>query len=93
MTPTMRRKEDTIQIRASGEVKALLNQAAALRGQKLSEFVLEAARREAELSILEQRIFLLDPAAHEAFLALLDQKAKPDPALRVRMGRRAVWEK
>ena len=87
------RKEDTIQLRTSGEVKALLNQAAALRGQKLSEFMLEAARREAEQVILAQRTFLLDPVAHEAFLDVLDRPAKPDPALRARLSRRAVWER
>ncbi len=87
------RKEDTIQLRTSGEVKALLNQAAALRGQKLSEFMLEAARREAQQVLLEQRTFLLDPVAHEAFLDVLDHPGKPDPALRARLSRRSVWEK
>src|SRR5215218_8463375 len=49
---------------ASAEAKALLNQAAVLRGQKLSEFMLESARRQAEETILERRTFFLDDSAH-----------------------------
>ena len=42
------RKDDVIQIRASAGTKAILNRAAGLRGQKLSEFMLDSARRQAE---------------------------------------------
>ena len=42
------RKDDIIQIRAPAETKAMLNRAAQLRGQKLSEFMLDSARRQAE---------------------------------------------
>lgn len=49
------RKDDVIQIRAMAGTKALLNRAAAMRGQKLSEFMLESARREAENALLDQR--------------------------------------
>ena len=61
------RKDDVIQIRASAETKAILNRAALLRGQKLSEFMLESARRLAEETMLDQRTFFLDPKAHERF--------------------------
>jgi uncharacterized protein (DUF1778 family) len=76
MPPSTRRKDDVIQIRASAEAKAILNRAAALRGQKLSEFMLESARRQAEDTLLDQRTFFLDDAAHARFLALLDAPAK-----------------
>lgn len=61
-----------IQIRASAEAKAIHNRAVALRGQKLSEFVLESARRQAEEAILDQRIIFLDDKAHKRLLALPD---------------------
>src|SRR3546814_14859840 len=48
------RKDDVIQIRAAAELKAMLSRAASLRGQKLSEFMLASARREAEATILDQ---------------------------------------
>jgi len=92
-TQTAHRKREVIQIRTSAETKAVLNRAAALRGQRLSEFMLESARRQAEETILDQRTFFLDAAAHERFLALLDEPAAPDPDLRARLRRKPSWER
>ena len=92
MPAPARRKDDVIQIRASGEAKAILNKAAALRGQKLSEFMLECARREAEAAILDQRTFFLDEKAHAQFLALLDSPPKPSGEVRARLRRNAPWD-
>jgi uncharacterized protein (DUF1778 family) len=86
MPPSASRKDDVIQIRASAEAKALLNRAAALRGQKLSEFILESARRQAEETILDQNAFFLDEAAHAHFVALLDFTPE------TRLTRKAPWE-
>lgn len=86
------RKDDVIQIRTSSDAKAILNRAAALRGQKLSEFMLDSARRQAEATILDQRAFFLEPKAHERFLALLDASASPSNEVRALLGRKAPWE-
>lgn len=87
------RKDDVIQIRASAAMKAILSRAATLRGQKLSEFMLDSARRQAEETILDQRAFFLENAAHEKFLELLDAPAKPANELRALMRRRPAWER
>lgn len=87
------RKDELIQIRASAETKLILNRAAALRGQKLSEFMLDSARRQAEQAILDQRSFFLDPKAHEKFLEMLDHPIKPAKELRALMRRKASWER
>jgi uncharacterized protein (DUF1778 family) len=87
------RKDDLIQIRASAATKAILNRAAAMRGQKLSEFMLESARARAEETILDQRLFALDNKAYNEFLAMLDAPAKPDKTLRARMKRKPAWER
>ena len=50
--PAGRRKDDVIQIRTSAETKQILNRAAGLRGQNLSEFMLKSARRQAEETII-----------------------------------------
>ncbi len=92
MRASTRRKDDVIQIRASAEAKAILNRAAALRGQKLSEFMLESARRQAEETILDQRTFFLDDEAHARFLALLNSPPKPPAKARSRLKRKAPWE-
>ncbi|MDX8510482.1 DUF1778 domain-containing protein [Mesorhizobium captivum] len=87
------RKDAVIQIRAPAGTKAMLSRAAHLRGQKLSEFVLDSARRQAEETILDQRIFFLDADAHEKFLDLLDAPNKPTEELRARMAHKPVWER
>jgi len=87
------RRDDLIQIRASATTKAILNRAAALKGQKLSEFMLESARARAEDTILDQRLFVLDTEAHEKFLAMLDSATKPSKALRTMMRRKPAWER
>ncbi|MDR3435751.1 DUF1778 domain-containing protein [Telmatospirillum sp.] len=87
------RKGDIIQIRASAETKVLLHQAAVLRGQKLSEFVLESARKQAEETLLDQRVFFLEPEAHEDFLTMLDAPALPSDTARERLNRRAHWDR
>jgi uncharacterized protein (DUF1778 family) len=92
MPTPVRRKDEMIQIRVSAEAKAVLNRAAKLRGQKLSEFVLESARRQAEETILDQRIFFLDDKAYAHFLALIDSPPKPSAKLRALFKRKAPWE-
>ncbi len=91
MSAPVRRKDDVIQIRASAEAKAILNRAAALRGQKLSEFMLQSARRQAEETILDQRTFFLDDEAHERFLAQLDSPPAASAKARARLNRKAPW--
>lgn len=86
------RKDEVIQIRASAETKAILGRAAALRGQKLSEFMLESARRQAENAMLDQRVFFLDPAAYDEFLEALDAAAAPNDRLAALMSRKAPWD-
>lgn len=87
------RKDDVIQIRASAETKAILNRAATLRGQKLSEFMLDSARRQAEETLLDQRAFFLEQEAHDQFLAMLDAPSLPSEELRQRMRRRPSWDR
>jgi uncharacterized protein (DUF1778 family) len=53
--------------------------------------MLDSARRQAEETLLDQRIFFLDDRAHEKFLALLDNPPKPSKELRALMNRRPSW--
>lgn len=93
MSNSAARKDELIQIRASAATKAILNRAAAMRGQKLSEFMLESARARAEETILDQRLFTLDEKAYNEFLAMLDAPTKPDKELRARMRRKPAWDR
>jgi uncharacterized protein (DUF1778 family) len=93
MTSNAARKDELIQIRASAPTKEILNRAAALRGQKLSEFMLESARARAEETILDQRLFFLEADAYDKFLRMLDTPAKPSKAVRSLLRRKPAWEK
>ena len=73
--------------------QAILNRAATLRGQKLSEFMLDSARRQAEETLLDQRTFFLDADAHQKFLELLDAPPLPAIELRARVRRKPAWER
>ena len=88
----MSRKDDLIQIRATAETTAMLNRAATLRGQKLSEFMLDSALRQAEETILDQRGFFLAPNPHVKLLAMLDAPPKPAKGLQALM-RRTPWKR
>jgi uncharacterized protein (DUF1778 family) len=90
---TAARKDEIIQIRASAEAKTILNRAATLRGENLSEFMLESARRRAEETLLDQRVFFLDEKAHAEFLAMLDNAPRPSKELRGRMRRKPAWRR
>jgi uncharacterized protein (DUF1778 family) len=85
------RKDDVIQIRASAETKAMISHAASLRGQKLSEFMLESARARAETALLDQRLFLLTPDAFESFQSRLDDSAATNASLTRLMQREPPW--
>lgn len=87
------RNDDLIQIRASAGTKSILNRAAALRGQTLSEFMLDSERARAEETILDQRLSSLDPEAYRKFLAMLDAPAQPDKALQTLMKRKPAWDR
>jgi uncharacterized protein (DUF1778 family) len=93
MPATARAKDDVIQIRASAGTKALFIRAAALRGQKLSEFMLESARQQAEETLLDQRAFFLDADAHAQFLKMLDAPPPPSAKAKALLNRSAPWEK
>jgi uncharacterized protein (DUF1778 family) len=93
MTMTASRKSDVIQIRVSAETKALFNQAASLRGQRLSEFMVASAREKAEDAILDQRVFFLSEEDHAAFLKLLDSPPAMSLEARARLSRKPLWDK
>jgi uncharacterized protein (DUF1778 family) len=91
MPVSARRKDDVIQIRASKDAKALIMRAADLRGQRLSEFMLDSARRSAEETLLDNALFSLDAKAHARFVALLDEPPAPAPEAIERFRRKAPW--
>lgn len=72
MEPGTRAKTRRIEVRMTDEERGLEQAAAAARGQSLSEFVRQAARREAEQVLAERTSVVLDSEEAGRFLAALD---------------------
>lgn len=89
---TMTSKSTNINIRVAPAQRDLIDRAAQSIGKSRTEFILDVATREAENTLLDQRLFLLDDAQWEAFTAALDAPAKPSAALRKLMTTTAPWD-
>ena len=81
-----------INLRALNSQRNLIDQAAAALGKNRSDFMLEAACREAENVLLDQRLFMLNQVDFEAFNQALEAPVKDNPALSKLMERKAPWE-
>lgn len=79
-TPTKTRR---IEIRITEEERSLEQAAATASGESLSEFVRQAARREAERTLAERTRYVVDDEAAQRFLAALEQPS-PDAARKLR---------
>jgi uncharacterized protein (DUF1778 family) len=88
-------RQANINIRVSAEALDMIDRAAAQLGKTRSEFMLDAARREAESALLDRRLFQAGAAAFKAFLRRLDEPA--DPASLKRLAKtlkaKAPWER
>jgi uncharacterized protein (DUF1778 family) len=82
----------TINLRADKLKRALIDRAAERLGKNRSEFMLEAACREATAVLLDQRFFLLDEKAYKRFTAALDKAPAENNRLRRLLRTKAAWE-
>jgi uncharacterized protein (DUF1778 family) len=82
----------TISIRAKAGQRDLIDQAADRLGRSRSDFMLEAACRQAEDVLLDQTFFALDAKNFAAFQALLDEPPAPTDRLRRTLQARAPWD-
>ena len=82
-----------INIRARPTQRNLIDKAAAMLNKNRSDFMLEAACREAENVLLDRRLFLVDGEAYQAFETLLNAPVNDNPALRRLLRSKAPWDK
>ena len=92
MTQTQAQDPVTISIRAKAGQRDLIDQAADRLGRNRSDFMLEAACRQAEDVLLDQTYFTLDAQGLAAFQALLDQPPAPTDRLRRTLQAQAPWD-
>jgi len=83
----------SINLRTDVSSRDLIDRAADALGKNRSEFMLEAARREATEVLLDRRLFLLDDKAFRRFTAALDAPPTKNPRLQRLLRTRAPWER
>lgn len=93
MCATIARERISINLRTDARSRDLIDLAAEALGKNRSEFMLEAARREATEVILDRRLFLLDDQAFRRFTTALDAPPTENPRLRRLLRTRAPWER
>lgn len=86
-------KNAAINIRALPMQRNLIDRAATLQHKSRSDFMLEAACREAENILLDQRLFSLGDAQYDEFKAIMNANVRDNPALKALLTSSAPWEK
>ncbi len=89
----MQTRDEIINLRASKRQKTLIDKAAELLNTSRSDFMLEAACREAEALLLEQTRFTLPEEKFKRFMAMLDQPPRDNVKLRKLLQSKPPWKK
>jgi uncharacterized protein (DUF1778 family) len=82
-----------INLRTDEARRELIDRAAAALGKDRTEFMLDAATREAQAVLLDRCFFSLDDRAFGRFSAALDAPPVDNPRLRRLLSKRAPWER
>ena len=86
-------RNEIINLRASRRQKELIDQAAELLDRTRSDFMLEAACREAQALLVDQTHFSLSEDKFKRFMAALDKPPKKNPKLRKLLQSKASWDR
>jgi len=80
--PASSSKQDRLEARITPEQKELLQQAAAIEGTSLTDFVVRSAQRAAEQTIRDHVTIALTARESQAFVEALLEPPAPNAALR-----------
>jgi len=92
MRQTGESRREALNIRIKPQVRELIDQAAELAGKTRTDFVLDAARRAAEDTLLDRTVLTVSPNMYREFLARLDAPPQPNKRLLKSMQTPAPWE-
>ncbi|MCC6919834.1 MAG: DUF1778 domain-containing protein [Alphaproteobacteria bacterium] len=85
-------RSESLTIRIKPAERSLLDRAAKIANKTRTDFVLDAARKAAEETLLERTYFTMAPDAFREFVRLLDEPPKPNPNLVKSLTARAPWD-
>jgi uncharacterized protein (DUF1778 family) len=86
-------KRQTLNLRIKSEERDLIDRAARTSGKNRTEFILDATRRAAEETLLDQALLRVGSDAFVAFQARLDAPPQPNERLRKTMQTPPPWVK
>jgi uncharacterized protein (DUF1778 family) len=86
-------RAENINLRVSRNQKALIDRAADALGRNRSDFMLDAACREAEAVLLDRRYFNLAADEFRRFTAMLDKPPASNPRLARLLRTKAPWDR
>jgi uncharacterized protein (DUF1778 family) len=92
VSPRQPAKREALNIRIQPQVRQLIDRAARLAGKNRTDFVLDAARRAAEDTLLDRTVLPLSAKAYRQFLARLDASPRPNKRLLNSLHTPAPWE-
>lgn len=81
-----------VNLRLQTATRKLIDRAAAAEGKTRTEFMVEAARREAENVLLDRCFFALDGKSFAAFMSALNKPPAVNARLRRLVRTAAPWE-
>lgn len=91
--PLTATRTKVINLRTDETRRALIDRAAEALGKDRTEFMLDAATREAQSVLLDRRLFQLSEADFRRFTEALDAPPAANPRLRKLLAKRAPWER
>lgn len=91
--PVLREERRSMTIQMPKSVVALIDRATSCVHKDCTAFIVEAAADRANEVLLDQTIFHLPAAGHDAFVAALDHPQEPNDCLKALAAKRPIWEK
>jgi uncharacterized protein (DUF1778 family) len=85
-------RREALNIRIQPQLRELIDRAAQLTGRNRTDFVLEAAQRAAEDTLLDRTFLMVSAKAYRQFLARLDGPPRPNKRLLKSLRTSAPWE-
>lgn len=90
--PSAERKDYPLSMRLPEADIAMIDRAASLRGRTRTDFMRDAAVREAETVLMEAAPIRMSAEGFAAFMAALERPARPVPEMVEVLRRTAPWE-
>jgi uncharacterized protein (DUF1778 family) len=88
---TIKPPRETLNLRIGHAERNLIDRAAESAGKTRTDFILEAARRAAEETLLDRALMVVGPAGYREFLKRLEGPARPNDRLRRTMRSEPPW--